>query len=94
MGSFSLKPLLKEILKIIKQPGGAERNLKIKKYISEIKYSPLKVYLLNMLDMNEPQKSFDNIDTPLTSVTQYSVFIFIDAELINTRSSYQNMPSV
>jgi len=40
MGSFSLKPLLKEILKIIKQPGGAERNLRIKKYISEIKYSP------------------------------------------------------
>jgi len=41
----TLKPLLKEILKTIKQPVGSERNLKIKKYISGIKYSPEEIEL-------------------------------------------------
>jgi site-specific DNA recombinase len=54
----TLKPLLKEILKIIKQPGGAERNLRIKKYISGIKYSPEEIEL----ELNYPSCSVEDAE--------------------------------
>ncbi len=54
----TLKPLLKEILKTIKQPGGAERNLRIKKYISEIKYSPEEIEL----ELNYPSYSVEDAE--------------------------------
>ncbi len=41
----NLKTALIEIIKIIKEPRRAERNLKIKKYIKEIKYSPEEIEL-------------------------------------------------
>ena len=41
----TLKPLLQSVLKILKSPGGADRNIRIKKYISEIKYSPEEIQI-------------------------------------------------